>query len=145
MLVKHKTINMQNVILQLALFTAAFYLGKRFFKPSLDMILKGFGMNLMKLPPMVMMALMAIPEQLVMQAFAPNMPLAKRLSVSAAMYAIHFAWNGMVMKTKKTHHELAWILGTAYFAMQVLGVDKRTATALVAADSVMTLFLRDLV
>lgn len=91
------------------------------------------------------MLLMAIPEQLVMAKFAPKMPLWKRLSVSVAMYLVHFAWNGMVMKTKRSYNELAWILGTAAFAMKVLGVDAKTTTALIAADSIMTLAMRDLV
>lgn len=85
---------------------------------------------------------MAIPEQLVMNAYEPNMPLVQRLLVSVAMYVVHFAWNGMIMKPEKSYNELAWILGTAYYALSALGVDQATAVALVAADSVMTLALR---
>lgn len=101
------------------------------------------GMFLMSLPRPVMMILMAIPEQTVLMMMEPSMPLMKRLMVSVAMYAIHFAWNGFVMKPQKSYNELVWILGTALFAYLV-GVKQKTAVALVAADSVMTLALRGL-
>ena len=99
-------------------------------------------MEMMKLPRPVMMLLMAIPEQLVLYYMAPNMPLLQRLLVSVAMYIIHFAWNGMVMKPTKSYNELSWILGTALYANRILGANLLTTTALVAADSVMTLTLR---
>jgi hypothetical protein len=102
------------------------------------------GEFLMNLPRPVMMGLMAIPEQLVMYSFHPAMPLIQRLSVSIAMFIIHFAWNGMVMKPEFSHNELVWILGTSYYAYRVLGVSKQAATALIAADAVMTLSLRGL-
>ena len=98
----------------------------------------------MSLPRVVMMVLMAIPEQTVMVVCYPKMPLLRRLLVSVAMYVIHFAWNGMVMKPKRSYNELVWIFGTALYALNVLGVRKETAVALIAADSVMTLALRGL-
>jgi len=102
------------------------------------------GEALMKLPRPAMMALMAVPEQLVMAHFEPGMPIIQRLLVSVAMYIIHFAWNGMVMKPKRSYNELVWIVGTALYALKVLGVKQSTALALVAADSTMTLALRGL-
>jgi len=102
------------------------------------------GKTLMSLPRPVMMILMAIPEQTVMAIMEPSMPIQKRLLVSIAMYIIHFAWNGFVMKPEKSYNELVWILGTALYALQVLKVKRSTAIALVAADAVMTLSLRGL-
>jgi hypothetical protein len=113
-------------------------------KIDTDNIAKETGENLMKLPRPAMMVLMAVPEQLVMMHFEPNMPLVQRLLVSVAMYVIHFAWNGMVMKPERSYNELVWIVGTALYALNVLGVKQSTAIALVAADSVMTLALRGL-
>ena len=98
----------------------------------------------MSLPRPAMMIIMAIPEQLVMAKLEPSMSLMKRILVSVAMYVIHFAWNGMVMKPEKSYNELVWILGTSLFALQVLGVKRETAISLIAADSVMTLCLRGL-
>lgn len=107
-------------------------------------IANNLGKLLMSLPRPIMMILMAIPEQLVLAHYEPSIPLLKRLLVSVAMYTIHFAWNGMVMKPKKSYNELVWIIGTALFALHAIGVKKETAVALVAADSVMTLSLRGL-
>jgi len=109
-------------------------------KPVFDTV----GKTLMGLPRMVMMVLMAVPEQLVLAYLEPELPLLNRLMVSVAMYTIHFAWNGMVMKPEKAYNELVWILGTALYAYHVVGVSEETAAALVAADSVMTLALRSL-
>ena len=111
-------------------------------KEALARATGALGRMLMSLPRPVMMILMAIPEQLVMQALEPQMPFMNRALVSVAMYLVHFAWNGMVMKPEKSYNELVWIIGTAVFAMYGLGVSARTATALIAADSVMTLALR---
>jgi hypothetical protein len=108
------------------------------------MIATQIGKFLMSLPRMLMMIIMAIPEQTVMMIMEPKMPLIRRLMVSVAMYVIHFAYNGFVMKPEKSYNELVWILGTASYALQVLGVKQSTAIALVAADSVMTLALRGL-
>lgn len=89
-----------------------------------------------------MMGMMSIPEQVVLWTMAPELSPMAKLSVSAAMFAIHFTFNGFVMKTPKTHQELVWIIGTAAYA-KLLGVKTETAVALVAADSIMTLALRD--
>jgi len=107
-------------------------------------IAKQLGGLLMSLPRPIMMIIMAIPEQLVMASFEPSMEMSKRILVSIAMYIIHFAWNGMVMKPEKSYNELVWIIGTALYALKILGVKKQTAIALLAADSVMTLSLRGL-
>lgn len=96
-------------------------------------------------PAPVAMALMALPEQGVLAAMEPRMPLYRRVLVSVAMYVIHFAYNGMVMKPLKSYDELAWIIGTAAYAYTVIGVRWDTAVALVAADAVMTLALRGMV
>lgn len=93
-----------------------------------------------------MMILMAIPEQIVMylyeghhMAFFPD-----RISVSFAMYAIHFAYNGFVMKPEKSYNELVWIIGTALYAYFGVQAQTETVTALLAADSIMALLLRGL-
>ena len=108
------------------------------------MVIKGLGKLLMSIPKLLMMVLMALPEQFVLARYEPNMSLVKRLLVSIAMYVVHFAWNGVVMKPQHSHNELVWILGTALFAYYGVGVKQQTAVALVAADSVMTLALRGL-
>ena len=102
------------------------------------------GKFLMSLPRIIMMILMAIPEQLVMYYNYPNINLFNRLLVSIAMYVIHFAWNGFVMKPTRSYNELVWIVGTALYAYNVIGVNKQTAIYLIAADSLMTLALRGL-
>ena len=112
---------------------------------NLPALLKFIGKLLMKLPQVGMMIVMALPEQLVLQRLQPSLPLINRVLVSVAMYVIHFAYNGMVMKPKKSYDELVWIIGTALFALKVTGVKTNTAIALVAADSVMTLALRGIV
>ena len=91
-----------------------------------------------------MMILMAIPEQVVAYIYEPHMSIFKRLTISFAMYAIHFAYNGFVMKPAKSYNELVWIIGTALYAWVGLGVKNETVTALLAADSIMVLFLRGL-
>ena len=96
------------------------------------------------LPAGGMMILMAIPEQLVLYNMEPNMAIEKRLMVSIAMYVIHFAWNGFVMKPERSYNEIVWIIGTSLYALQVIGVKKSTAIALVAADSLLTLSMRGL-
>lgn len=131
--------------LGLGVFGLVFYLGKYLAKHvGLEGHLGALGGVLKGLPAPVMMLLMAIPEQLVMAAFSPKMAIGKRLLVSVAMYVIHFAWNGAVGKPEKSYNELAWIVGTAYYAYRILKVGRRTAVALAAADSVMTLALRGL-
>ena len=110
-----------------------------------EVALNLIGGVIMTIPRIPMMILMAIPEQTVLALMEPSIPLQKRVLVSIAMYVIHFAWNGMVMKPPRSHNELVWILGTALFAYQAIGVKKETALALIAADSVMTLSLRGLV
>lgn len=107
-------------------------------------VIQGVGKSLMSLPRVAMMILMAVPEQAVLAIYEPQLPLFNRLMVSVAMYVIHFAWNGLVMKPEKSYNELVWILGTALYAYQVVGVRPETAVALIAADSVMTLSLRGL-
>lgn len=106
--------------------------------------LKNISSLLMSLPRMVMMILMAIPEQTVLAIMEPQLPLFNRILVSIAMYVVHFAWNGLIMKPEKSYNELVWILGTALYAYMALGVKKETAIALIAADSAMTLSLRGL-
>jgi hypothetical protein len=134
---------MNSELLMLAGFGVVFYVGSLLKKNiGLDDNLSALGEQLMKLDRIIMMILMAIPEQLVMNFYEPQMPLVQRLLVSIAMYVIHFAWNGMVMKPEKSYDELAWILGTGFYALKALGVKQSTAVALVAADSVMTLTLR---
>lgn len=108
------------------------------------MVIKVLGKILMSIPKLLMMVLMALPEQFVLARYEPNMSLVKRILVSIAMYVVHFAWNGVVMKPQRSHNELVWILGTALFAYYGVGVKQQTAVALVAADSVMTLALRGL-
>lgn len=107
--------------------------------------LSAFGKFLMTLNKPIMMLLMAIPEQLVLATLEPGLPIISRIFVSIAMYIIHFVWNGMVMKPEREYNELVWIIGTAIYALIAVGVKKETAIALIAADSVMTLTLRDLV
>jgi len=136
-----------NHVLYLALFGVIPYLLKRGLKLGnikVESFSDRLGKLLMSLPRVVMMILMALPEQYVMMTLEPNMPLFQRLLVSVAMYVIHFAWNGMVMKPEKSYNELVWIIGTAVYALKVLGVKQETVIALVAADSVMTLALRGL-
>jgi hypothetical protein len=135
----------QNQLFQLAIYSIVPYIVKNLLKefPTHN-FRSNLGKMLMSLSRPVMMILMAIPEQYVMMTYYPEMSLIKRLSVSIAMYLIHFAWNGMVMKPKHSYNELVWILGTACYASNVLGVDRETTIALVAADSVMTLALRGL-
>ncbi len=109
---------------------------------NLDSLLSQIGKLLMTLPRPLMMIIMALPEQLVLLKLQPKLPLLSRLLVSVSMYLIHFAYNGMVMKPKKSYDELVWIIGTALYALHVIGVKQTTAIALIAADSVMTLALR---
>ena len=111
---------------------------------NLDGLRKTLKDILMSLPRPIMMILMAIPEQIVLYYMQPNMDLTKRLSVSIAMYVIHFAYNGMVMKPKRSYNELVWIIGTALYARQILKVKQSTMISLLAADSIMTLALRGL-
>ena len=136
---------MQKLLIFIALYGIVPYVAKQLGKnlPAAS-IRQQLGKTLMSLPRPAMMILMALPEQYVMLKFHPNMSLLKRLSVSLAMYVVNFAWNGMVMKPKYSYNELVWILGTGLFGYQVLGVGLKTAVALVAADSVMTLSLRGL-
>ena len=137
--------SLQKTLMVLVGLTVVVFLGGKVV--SKDAIARGaskIGSLLMSLPRPVMMLLMAVPEQLVMNYFAPQMSLTNRALVSVAMYLVHFAWNGMVMKPEKSYNELVWIIGTAVFAMYGLGVNSATATALIAADSVMTLALRGL-
>ena len=135
----------QRELLLLVAFAVVPYVAKMILKEvNTDQIASQLGKTLMSLPRPVMMVLMAIPEQAVMASMEPSMPLQKRLLVSIAMYIIHFAWNGFVMKPEKSYNELVWILGTALYALQALKVKRSTAIALVAADSVMTLSLRGL-
>ena len=107
-------------------------------------VIRLLGKLLMSIPKLLMMVLMALPEQFVLAKYQPNMSIVKRIMVSLAMYVVHFAWNGVVMKPKHSHNELVWIMGTALYAYFVMGVKKETAVALIAADSVMTLALRGL-
>ena len=90
----------------------------------------------------MMMAMVSIPEQAVTAFFEPQIPLLQRLSVSLAMFAIHFGVNGFIARVPSIKMELPWILGTALYAYVVLGVKPITAIALVAADSVMTMSMR---
>jgi hypothetical protein len=133
-------------LVHLVIFGAVTYALKQYASPMIAPlnIPTAFGKAMMSLPRPVMMVLMALPEQYVMHTYQPGMPLFQRLSVSVAMYIIHFAWNGMVMKPEKSYNELVWILGTAFYALKALGVSKDTFVALIAADSVMTLTLRSL-
>lgn len=135
----------QKEIMMLVLYGLVPFLMKLVFQQmNTDLWAKQLGSILMSLPRPVMMVLMAVPEQLVMAKMEPSIPLVKRLLVSVAMYVVHFAWNGMVMKPERSYNELVWILGTALYALQVLGVKQQTAIALIAADSAMTLSLRGL-
>jgi hypothetical protein len=138
--------DLQQVIIFVFVYGLVVNQTKKLFKQFVDedSIAKGLKSQLMALPRVAMMVLMAIPEQLVMYYQEPNMSLFNRLMVSVAMYIIHFAWNGMVMKPERSYNELVWIIGTAHYALNVLGVKRTTATALIAADSVMTLALRGL-
>lgn len=99
---------------------------------------------LMGLPRPTMMVLMALPEQAVLHYMEPKLDIYKRLMVSIAMYVVHFAWNGFVMKPERSYNEIVWILGTALFGLLAFKIKKETAIALVAADSIMTLTLRGL-
>ena len=89
-----------------------------------------------------MMAGVSIPEQLALAQFAPQLSLLQRLSVSGAMFAIHFGLNGFVPKAPTLQEEIPWIVGTAIFAKTIYGVSDLATFALVAGDSLMTLFLR---
>jgi hypothetical protein len=132
--------------INLFVFGLVFYMLSRLFTQfSARPLLTDLVMRIMKMPPMVMTVLMAIPEQLVLASYEPHIPLVNRIMVSVAMYVIHFAYNGYgVMKPVHSYSELAWILGTSYYAYRILGVRQETAVALIAADSVMTLSLRGL-
>ena len=103
--------------------------------------IKGF---LMSLPRPIMMILMALPEQAVLHYMEPKLDITSKLLISIAMYVVHFAWNGFVMKPERSYNEIVWILGTALFAKLAFNVDTNTAIALIAADSIMTLSLRGL-
>ncbi len=137
-------INMNDVLMLVIYGVVPFTLKYILQQTNASQLAPELGNRLMALPRVVMMVLMAIPEQTVMAVYEPKMPLLRRLLVSVAMYVIHFAWNGMVMKPKRSYNELVWIIGTALYALNVLGVRKETAIALIAADSVMTLALRGL-
>lgn len=132
----------QKELTHLIVFGVVFYTASTLMKSSIDKTSPMIGKQLMKIPKIGMMGLMALPEQAVLYKYEPNLPIFKKLLVSVAMYVIHFAWNGMEMKPKKSYNELAWILGTSYYAYLSIGVKKETAVALIAADSVMTLGLR---
>lgn len=137
---------MKNPFVGLVVYTAVVYATAVVSKQvKVQPALRALGKFLMNLPRVVMMILMAIPEQSVLAIYEPKIPLFDRLMVSVAMYAIHFAWNGMAMKPDRSYNELVWICGTALYAYYVVGVKMETAVALIAADSVMTLSLRDLV
>ena len=134
-------------LLYLALYGLVPYLlkeGLKVAKLNVADIASQLGKLLMSLPNSVVMILMALPEHAVLETMEPNMPLVQRLLVSLAMYAIHFAWNGIVITPENSYDELVSIMGTALYALNVLCVKRQTAVALVAADAVMTLVLRGL-
>lgn len=134
-----------NELYYLSIFGIFTFLAKKIFEQfDTNKIANLLGKNLMSLPRALMMILMAIPEQLVLASMEPKLSLIKRISVSIAMYVIHFAWNGMVMKPERSYNELVWIIGTALYGIMAFGIKNSTAIALVAADSVMTLSLRGL-
>ena len=134
-----------NELYYLSIFGIFTFLAKKIFEQfNTNKIANLLGKNLMSLPRALMMILMAIPEQLVLASMEPKLSLIKRISVSIAMYVIHFAWNGMVMKPERSYNELVWVIGTALYGIMAVGIKNSTAIALVAADSVMTLSLRGL-
>ena len=91
-----------------------------------------------------MMIIMAIPEQLVLLfTYSTSWrTLIPRITVSVAMYATHFGWNGMIPKPMYAYNEVPWILGTALYAYIIVGVSEFTAVSLLAADCLMVLILR---
>ena len=134
-----------NELYYLSIFGIFTFLAKKIFEQfNTNKIANLLGKNLMSLPRALMMILMAIPEQLVLASMEPQLSLIKRISVSIAMYDVHFAWNGMVMKPERSYNELVWVIGTALYGIMAVGIKNSTAIALVAADSVMTLSLRGL-
>ena len=136
-----------SVLFYLALFTGLSYLWKLFtvnFLTNSDELASSIKKSMMSTGRIGMMIIMAIPEQYVAWTYEPQMSIWYRLSISVAMYLIHFAYNGFVMKPKKSYNELVWILGTALYAYYGLGVKTETFVALLAADSIMVLCLRGL-
>jgi hypothetical protein len=89
----------------------------------------------------VVMAAMAIPEQLVMYWQAPSMPLTLRLSVSVVMYAATFAWNGFDSQPQTWLDEMAWIIPTALYGAWLTG-DQKTGALLFVFDTIMTAVVR---
>jgi hypothetical protein len=134
-------------VITLTMFGIASYAARYLFGfiPA-DRLANSMGHTLMtKVPKPVMMIAMAIPEQLVLGLMEPQIAIFDRLMVSVCMYVVHFGWNGFVNAPKRAYNEIPWILATALYASRVLGVANRTAFGLIAADSVMVLFLRGLV
>lgn len=133
-------------ILMLLIYGAVPYVARLVLSPYASQtgaMASGLGSAFMGLNKILMMILMAIPEQAVLYMYEPQKPLIERLLVSVAMYVIHFAWNGMdEVKPKRSYNEIIWILGTALYAYNIIGVKRYTAIMLIAVDSMMTLSLR---
>lgn len=88
-----------------------------------------------------MMAGLSIPEQATLFFLAPQLPLMQRLSVSGAMFAIHFGTNGFVNRAPSLAMEMPWILGTAAYATYLSG-QTNVGLTMAAADLAMTVFMR---
>ena len=133
-------------LLMLILYGAIPYIARLLLNPvsaNTNALASNLGASFMGMNKILMMLVMAIPEQIVLYLYEPQVPIIERLLVSVAMYVIHFAWNGMEeVKPRRSYNELIWILGTALYARQVIGVQMSTAIMLVAADSIMTLSIR---
>lgn len=90
-----------------------------------------------------LMALSSVPEQLALKLFDPRYSFTRGLAINAAMFTIHFAWNGFMAKADSFANELPWIVGTAAFSKYVLGSTNQSVLASMAFDAIFTAYMRE--
>ncbi len=87
----------------------------------------------------VKVALMAAPEQVVLQLFEPMMPFMDRGLITLCMLGTRSIWYGSVGNaanyfTTGSASDALWIFATALYSMRVIGVRMSTVTMMVLAD-----------
>lgn len=95
-----------------------------------------------KMPYIVVLLLMAIPQQIVLNQVALSWepPFLERIFISAAMVVIGMTWEPAPNGAFES--DLIRILGTALFARKAVQMRDATIPYLVATDAITTLFVR---
>lgn len=120
------------------------FVARKIIKPEKKLhIVKRFGKYLNNNTILIILVLLAIPQQIILYIFEPSIGLINRLLMGLAFIVFRLAWGGKdVLQLSYASHEFVWLFLLSIFSYTVVGVKFLTTMILFITDLIIVLATR---